>query len=74
MSKEYCELMKTNNTEYGYLYESSNKGFLINEIEENNYIECPDIIYYLNTKGVQKLYKDKIFNVPNNYILEDQKK
>ena len=74
MSKKYCELIKTNNTEYGYLYESSNKGFLINEIEENNYIEYPDIIYYLNTKGVQKLYKDKIFNVPNNYILEDQKK
>ena len=36
MSKEYCELIKTNNTEYRYLYESSNKGFLINEIEENN--------------------------------------
>ena len=70
LSKKYA---KNHILDYGYLFEKSNKEYLFNEIEKDNYIEYPTIIYYLNSSGVEKLYKEKIFNFPISYIINDKK-
>ena len=46
---------------------------MLNEIENENYEEFPDIIYYLNKKGVEKLFKDKLLLFPTQYELKNTK-
>lgn len=57
----------------GHFLEESNKQYLFNELEKESYIEYPTIIYYLNKSGIEKLYKDKLFNIPKIYSLNDKK-
>ena len=70
LAKYYYE---ENKVSLGHLYEESNKIYLLNEIENENYEEFPDIIYYLNEKGVGKLFKDKLLLFPTQYKLKDTK-
>ena len=70
LAKYYYE---ENKVSLWHLYEESNKVYLLNEIENENYEEFPDIIYYLNKKGVEKLFKDKLLLFPTQYELKNTK-
>jgi len=73
LSGEYCDIVKNKKLDLSYLFEESNRGYILTEIDENNYIEYPVILYYLNSQAVKKLYNDGIFNSPKDYVLEDKK-
>ena len=64
---------QANNMNLGHLFEESNKSYLLNEIQDKNYIEYPNIIYYLNEKGVIKMFQKNIFKYPISYTLKDTK-
>ena len=73
LSKKFCSDLKKSNTDVGYIFEESNKEYLFNELNSDNLVEIPTIIYYLNSTCVQKLYQNKIINVPQIYSLNDKK-
>ena len=64
---------ESNKDDLGYLFESANKTYILNQIQEQNYIEYPKIIYYLNQNAVKKMFDNKIFSNPKKYLLKDTK-
>ena len=63
----------TNKQDLGHLFESANKTYLLNQIQEKNYIEYPKIIYYLNKNSVKKMFDKQLFLYPKDYSLKDTK-
>ena len=73
LAKTFCIIIRKTKTDLGYIFKESNQEYITNELDKDSFIEYPTIIYYLNSSFVQKLYKDKIFNLPQVYCLNDQK-
>ena len=64
---------QSNKQDLGHLFEGANKTYLLNQIQEKNYIELPKVIYYLNKNSVKKLFDKQIFSNPKDYSLKDTK-
>ena len=63
----------SNKQNLGHLFEGANKTYLLNQIQEKNYIEYPKIIYYLNKSSVKKMFDKQLFLYPKDYSLKDTK-